>query len=103
MDDDDVDDIIEDDDEDYDYDDEEDDEVVRYTLVEETDLSYGFTGYGVAAILFNGAADILESLAHTIGSLGSELSYLHNRNVDRERFVGSVEAGLERLDRGLEL
>lgn len=100
MDDDDLDDIIEDeDDEDYDYDDEEDDDTVRYTLVEETDLSYGFTGWGIAAILFNGAADVLESVANTIGSLGSEFSYLHNRNVDRDRFVGSVEAGLERLDR----
>lgn len=98
MDDDDTDDIIEDED-DYDYEDDEDDDAVRYTLVEETSLSYGFSRYGVAAILFNGVADILESLAHTVGSLGGEFSYLHNRNVDRERFVGSVEAGLERLDR----
>lgn len=96
MDDDDTDDIIEDED---DYEDDEDDDAVRYTLVEETSLSYGFSRYGVAAILFNGVADILESLAHTVGSLGGEFSYLHNRNVDRERFVGSVEAGLERLDR----
>lgn len=99
MDDDDLDDIIDDaDDDDYD-DDEEDDDTVRYTLVEETDLSYGFTAWGIAAILFNGAADILEAVANTVGSLGGEFSYLHNRNVDRDRFVGSVEAGLERLDR----
>lgn len=95
MDDDDTDDIIEDED---DYDDDED-EAVRYALIEETDLSYGFTAWGVAAILFNGAADILEAVANTVGSLGGEFSYLHNRNVDRDRFVGSVEAGLERLDR----
>lgn len=97
-DDDDLDDIIDDED-DGNYDDDEDDDTVRYTLVEEADLSYGFTGWGIAAILVNGAADILEAVANTIGSLGSEFSYLHNRNVDRERFVGSVEAGLERLDR----
>ena len=97
MDDDDIDNIIEDEDDD-DYEEDKDD-AVRYVLVEEADLSYGFTAWGVAAILFNGATDVLEAMAKTLGSLGGEFSYLHNRNVDRDRFVGSVEAGLERLDR----
>ena len=101
MDDDDLDDIdIEDDDDDYD---EEDDDIVRYTLVEETGLDHGFTGWGVAAIVIGGAAAVLGAVADTLDALGNEFSFLHNRNVDRDRFVGSVEAGLESLDRGIEL
>lgn len=97
------DDDYDDDDIDIDEDEYDDDDVVTYTLVEESCLDYGFTPYGIAAILLNGTAVIIGAVADTLESLGNELSYLHNRNVDRERFVGSVEAGLERLDGGLEL
>ena len=88
---------------DIDIDEDDDEEVLeRYVLIEETDLDYGVTVWGIAAILFNGAADIAEDVANTLGLLGGAFSFLHNRNVDRERFVGSVEAGLEHLDRLLD-
>ena len=92
-----------DDDDDYDIDhdlDDDEDETV-YTLVEESELDYGFTAYGVAAVLFTGVAEVAGVVADTFDALAAQLSFLHNRNVDRERFIGSVHAGIERLDRDM--
>jgi hypothetical protein len=90
-----------DDDYDIDYDLDDDEDETIYTLVEEAELDHGVTVYGVASVLFTGASEILGVLADTVEALGAQLAFLHNRNVDRERFIGSVHAGIERLDRDM--
>lgn len=90
-----------DDDYDIDYDLDDDEDETIYTLVEEAELDYGFTPYGVAAVLFTGVAEVFGVVADTVEALAAQLSFLHNRNVDRERFIGSVHAGIERLDRDM--
>ena len=86
---------------DSDYDDwEDDDEHDDHEGCVVGVVDYGFTPWGVMSILFTGVAEILASVATTIDALSNELEFLHHRAVDRDRFVGSVQAGLESLDRG---
>lgn len=86
----DADDII--DDEDYDDEDYED----TY-LDAEGVLSSGTTVWSVGWVFATAVADIAEAHTRFWENVRVELAHRHNQSIDQSDFIGSVEAGIEKL------
>ena len=80
------------DDDDFEYD--EDGEII---LEDEGMLSPGATVYSLGWILATVVADIAHAHTRFWDNLRTDLAYRHNRSIDESDFIGSVEAGIEKL------
>ena len=80
-----------DDDDEFDYDDDD------IALEDEGMLSPGATVYSLGWILATVVADIAHAHTRFWDNLRTDLAYRHNRSIDESDFIGSVEAGIEKL------
>ena len=80
------------------YDDEDwDDDGDIYLLEEENVLLPGSTVWSAACVIVTAVGDIAHAGARFWDNLRTELAYRHNKSIDQSEFIGSVEAGIERL------
>lgn len=57
----------------------------------------GLSRWSIAWIAFDAASTILKAMDHIVYNIKVDLVTRHNKVVDEETFIGSVEAGIEQL------
>lgn len=66
-------------------------------LEDEDLLLPGSTVWSAACVIVTAVGDIAHAGARFWDNLRTELAYRHNKSIDQSEFIGSVEAGIERL------
>lgn len=85
------------DDDDFDFDIDDDIEFILDDEEEEPVPDPGLSRWSLAWIAFDALSTILTAVDHVIYNIKVDLVTRHNQDVDESTFIGSVEAGIEKL------